>query len=252
MTPITTAGGGVRTRMTVRETDGLVDGQNGRWSGQRERRRAEFVDAAIEAIGVAGPDVSVDKITERLGISRTKLYRHFDDAADLQRAVAQRATDMITEQLRPVWNPVGAPRQMIATAVSAYFGWITEHPNLYRYLERHSLARAPQGEDALRRIKTTVGGQLADVLAAYLTSFGVDVTPAENLAFGSLGLVETTTSRWLDHPGTVTAAELTGRLGDWVWLLFNDVLVRGGVVLDPDAVLEHPAALSNHADREAD
>jgi DNA-binding transcriptional regulator YbjK len=35
-----------------------VDGRAARWSGQREKRRAEFVEAALEAIAHYGPQAS--------------------------------------------------------------------------------------------------------------------------------------------------------------------------------------------------
>ena len=113
-----------------------VDGRAARWAGQQERRRAEFVDAALAAIAEHGPDVSTEQIAERAGVARTRLYRHFDGAADLQRAIARRAAELVTAELAPLWHPEGSPNEMIAAAISTHLRWLTEHAQLHRYLVR--------------------------------------------------------------------------------------------------------------------
>ena len=102
------------------------DGRATRWAGQHERRRAEFVDAALAAIAEHGPDVSTEQVAEKAGVARTRLYKHFDDAGDLQRAISRRVSELITEELEPVWNPQGTPREMITTAVDTHLRWLTD------------------------------------------------------------------------------------------------------------------------------
>ena len=69
---------------------------------RRARRRAEMVQAAMDAVRAHGPGVSVAEIAAAAGITKPVLYRHFTDRADLQRAVGEQADD------RPV--AVAAPR----------------------------------------------------------------------------------------------------------------------------------------------
>src|SRR5215469_4167626 len=72
------------------------DGRAARWAGQQERRRREFVDAAMRAIAEHGPDVSTGQIAAEAGVARTRIYKHFVDAADLQGAIAERALEQVT------------------------------------------------------------------------------------------------------------------------------------------------------------
>jgi AcrR family transcriptional regulator len=59
------------------------DGRAARWSGQRNKRRTEFVEAALQAVARYGPQTSTEQIASHVGVTRTKLYRYFDGAADL-------------------------------------------------------------------------------------------------------------------------------------------------------------------------
>lgn len=59
------------------------DGRSTRWAGEHQRRRAQFVEAALVAIARHGPETSTEQIAQQAGVARTRLYKHFTDAADL-------------------------------------------------------------------------------------------------------------------------------------------------------------------------
>jgi AcrR family transcriptional regulator len=218
-----------------------VSGRAGRWAGHRERRRAEFVDAALSAIAEHGPQTSTEQIAAYVGVTRTKLYRHFTDAADLQRAVAQRASEMLNSELAPLWTPHGSMAQIIEASVGAHVRFLVDHRNLYRYLARCSLGE--DAPDAIADIKLTIGTQLCQLFAVYLTAFGLDTDP-QPLAFAIVGLVESSAGRWLDQPGPTSAEALVADLVRWIWLLVDDTLRAGGVHLDPDEPLATPDVIA--------
>lgn len=220
----------------------------GRWSGQRERRRAEFVDAALLAIAEHGPQTSTEQIAAFVGVTRTKLYRHFAGAADLQRAVGQRAGEMINTELAPLWAPHGSMADVIEASVGAHVRFLVGHRNLYRYLMRSSLGDDGGAPDAISDIKLTIGGQLGILFAVYLNAFGVDTDP-QPLAFAIVGLVESSTSRWLDEPGPTTQDQLVDDLVRWIWLLVEDTLRAGGVYLAADEALPTPDVIAAEPDR---
>ena len=219
--------------MTASSTSHRVDGRAARWAGQHERRRREFVDAALRAIAEHGPEVSTEQIAEEAGVARTRLYKHFTDAPDLHAAIAQRTVELITAELLPIWDPQGTPMQMVRTAIGAHVGWLAEHGNLFRYLTKHSLS----SRDAFTDTKSAIAQHLTLLFEHYLRAFEQDTRVAEPIAFGLVGLVESTTSRWVDNPGGMDRDELTDLLGGWVWRLLDDVLRSGGVELDPDVPL---------------
>jgi AcrR family transcriptional regulator len=205
-----------------------VVAQAARWAGQRERRRQEFVDAALRAIAEYGPEVSTERIAEEAGVARPQLYKHFADAVDLRHAVAERAVSWVNAELAPLWELRGSPMEMIHSAISSHMCWLSEHRNLYLYLSRYA------GRDAVTDIRTAISQHLTRLLEHY---FGIGTRLAEPAAYGVVGLVEATMLRWLDHPGGITRDALTELLGRWVWRIIDDVLRQGGVELDPAAAL---------------
>ncbi|QWF76648.1 TetR/AcrR family transcriptional regulator [Amycolatopsis sp. CA-230715] len=217
------------------------DGRAARWAGQRERRRREFVDAALRAIAEHGPEVTTEQIADEAGVVRTRLYKHFDDTADLQRTIADRAAELITAELTPLWELTSTPMQMITTAVGAHTGWLAGHGNLYRYLTRHSHAGRRDGRDAVTDVKTTIARQLTVLFEHYLTIFELDSRIADALAFGIVGFVESTTARWLENPRQIELTDLAGLLSHWIWRILDDTLRAGGVELDPHVRLSDQA-----------
>ena len=163
---------------------------------------------------------------------------HFDGAADLQRAVAERAAGMLGAELAPLWTPNGSMGAVIAAAVGAHVRFLVDHRNLYRYLARCSLDELASAPDAIADIKLTIGTQLTALFGVYLAALRADVDP-EPLAFGIVGLVESTTSRWLDNP-TATEDAVVADLVRWIWLLVDDTLRGAGVHLDRDEPLPAP------------
>ncbi|QRP47747.1 TetR/AcrR family transcriptional regulator [Amycolatopsis sp. FDAARGOS 1241] len=219
--------------MTTPGSPRKADGRAARWAGQRERRRREFVEAGLRAIARHGPGVSTEQIAEEAGVARTRLYKHFAGATDLQRAIAERAGELITTEFTPLWDPPGAPRQMIEHAIGAHTRWLADHANLYRYLTRHSLSGHSGTRDVVADVKTAIARQLTTLFERYLARFGLDTRPAEAIAYGVVGLVESSTARWLENPRDLGEAELATLLARWTWHILDDTLRTGGVELDP-------------------
>ncbi|GAB2859708.1 TetR/AcrR family transcriptional regulator [Nocardioides pacificus] len=213
------------------------DGRARRWSGQHERRRAEFVEAALLAIAEHGPDASTEQIAQRAGVARTRLYKHFAGAAELNQAIAARAVDLVTAELEPVWNPQGTPTDMIGTAVATHLRWLTEHSNLYRYLTKHSVSGHAEGSDVVADIKGSIAQHLAELFAGYLTLFEVDTGLAEPLAWGLVGYVDSAATRWVENPGATTFEQMSDFLARGIWAILDDALRSYGLTLDPHVPL---------------
>ena len=56
----------------------------------RAARREQLLDAAIDLIRTAGPEVAMDEIAAACGITKPVLYSHFGDKAGLGDAMAER------------------------------------------------------------------------------------------------------------------------------------------------------------------
>jgi AcrR family transcriptional regulator len=209
-------------------------GQAARWAGQRERRRAEFVDAALGVIAEQGPAVSVEDIAARVGVARTRLYRHFTDRADLERAISARVAEKVLAELDPLWHPRGSARQMIAGAIGAYVRWIGANRNLFLYLHAHS---RPDGEPgSVSGVRRAVAEHLSGLFGGYLSLLGLDPSVAADLAHAVVGMVESVADRWAAVDGSEPDVVIE-RLGRWTWAMLAETLAGAGVTLDPDVPL---------------
>lgn len=213
------------------------DGRAARWAGQHERRRAEFVEAALAAIAEHGPDVSTEQIAQRAGVARTRLYKHFSGAGDLTRAIAGRAVELVSVELTPLWEASGTPREIIEGTVTAHLGFLTEHHNLYRYLVRHSASGAMDGHDAVTDIKGAIAGHLTALFAEFLNAAGAQVGLAEPLAHGLVGFVDAAANRWVDSPGSLPLEEMTEFTCGAIWSILDHQLRALGLEIDPDEPL---------------
>lgn len=210
-----------------------VDGRAARWSGQRAKRRAEFVEAALEAIELYGPQASTEQVADHVGVTRTKLYRYFDGAADLHHSIARRAGEMLTAKQTLVWDVPVSLMQLIRASVSMHVRWRLEHPNLYEYLARHPLSDEAGGVSAIDEVNNVVATNLAKVIAAYYRTLGVDERPTTSLAFGAVGFIESSTTHWLKDPAGLPRKEFVTQLTDWMWALHNSAFLKAGITVDP-------------------
>jgi AcrR family transcriptional regulator len=210
-----------------------IDGRAARWSGQRDKRRAEFVEAALEAIVQYGPQASIEQVADHVGVTRTKLYRYFDSAADLHHSVARRASDMLTAKQTLVWNGPLSPMQVVRSTVTMHVRWRMEHPNLYEYLARHPLSDDAGGVSAIDEVNSTVATNLGEVIAAFYRMLGLDERPAVPLSIGAVGFVESAVTHWLRDPAALPRREFTTQLAEWMWSLLNSALLKAGITIDP-------------------
>ncbi|WP_241153839.1 TetR/AcrR family transcriptional regulator [Nocardioides pantholopis] len=217
--------------------DGAPDGRAARWAGQHERRRAEFVDAALAAIAEHGPDVSTEQIAQRAGVARTRLYKHFSGAGELNRAIAARAVELVSAELTPLWEASGTPREIIEGTVVAHLGFLTEHRNLYRYLVRHSASGAMDGHDAVTDIKGAIAGHLTGLFAEFLNAAGAEIGLAEPLSHGLVGFVDAAANRWVDSPGSLPLEQMTEFVSGSIWAILEHQLRAVGLQIELDEPL---------------
>lgn len=213
-----------------------ADGRSTRWTGQSARRRESFVDAALAAIAEHGPEASVEQIAARAGVARTRVYRHFDGATDLNRAIAVRVEEMVLANFAPVWDPGASPEEIIRGAVSAHLSWMTDHHQVYRYLTRHAVLSG-SGETVVNDVKHLIAGVITELLDSVGVVLGLDARITAPLAHGLVGFVDGAADRWVTDPNGVSLSEIVGLLSDGIWASLAGVLVDAGVELDPTASL---------------
>ena len=72
-----------------------LEGRRSRWTEHRRARKEELVGAAVEAVRSTGPDFAVDDVARSAGVSKTVIYRYFNDKEELIDAVLRQFSDAI-------------------------------------------------------------------------------------------------------------------------------------------------------------
>jgi AcrR family transcriptional regulator len=192
-----------------------TDGRKGRWAGHREQRRAELTEAAIEAIRELGPEIGMEAIAARAGVSKPVLYRYFADKSQLWLAVGQRAAEMVLEAIAPAVAQVREERDVIAAAVDAYLAHIAGDTNLYQFVvHQPDVARS---RDVVADVVDTVASGLARVFGDRLRALGLDSGAALPWAYGVVGYVQAAGDWWLRQQQPISREALGEYLTTFLW-----------------------------------
>jgi AcrR family transcriptional regulator len=153
------------------------DRRDSRWDEHRAQRRRQLVDAALAAVGKHGARVGMDEIAAEAGTSKTVVYRHFADRAELHVAVCNRVAAQLLPKLQTAIQSGDEPRQMVAA----------------------------------------VGEQAAAVIAVGLQDAGRDPAAARPWGHGVVGLVRSAADWWLQADRPMLRTELAAHLTDLAW-----------------------------------
>lgn len=90
-----------------------------------QRTKEKILEKAADLASICGlEDISIGKLAEATGLSKSGLFAHFNSKENLQAQVIKRVGDMFTEQvLRPAFNePRGIPR--VRALFDSWRDWI--------------------------------------------------------------------------------------------------------------------------------
>jgi AcrR family transcriptional regulator len=201
------------------------DRRDSRWDEHRRARRQEIVDATIVAVGKYGPGVGMDEIAAEAGTSKTVVYRHFADRAELYVAVCNRVASQLLPKLRVAMESSSRPRDMVAAAIDAYLAFLEADPELYRFVVH------PQGQsghfgpgDPVSSLSDLVGAQAAAAISVTLQQAGRDPAAAAPWGHGVVGLVRSAADWWLRAERPMLRSELAAHLTDLAWAGLSGVV----------------------------
>ncbi|MGY1631611.1 TetR family transcriptional regulator [Geodermatophilus sp. SYSU D01186] len=200
------------------------DRRDSRWDEHRRARREQLVDATLAAVGRHGAGVGMDEIAAAAGTSKTAVYRHFTDRAELHVAVCARVAEQLTAKLREAITSSTGPRQMLAAAVETYLAFLEADPEIYRFVVRRPAADRPPSPDPIGTLSDLVGEQAAALVAVALERAGRDPAAAAPWGHGLVGLVRAAADWWLQADRPMPRADLAAHLTDLAWAGLSGVV----------------------------
>lgn len=208
------------------------DARKQRWSGHRDQRRREFVDAALRVLDAEGPELLMESVAAEAGVSKPVLYRYFSDKNALVSSLAERGSELLLARLLPAINLDGPVLDRISGAVGAYFAVIDEHPNLYWLIARRDSIEPGQTQPAVHPDKESIANALTAVFGDYLRLAGLDSGAAEPWAHGVTGLVQSTGEWWLRRR-SMSRTHVVEYVTQLIWAALDGIMRDAGIHVDP-------------------
>ena len=218
-----------------------TDGRSTRWDQHRAQRRAELVNATIQAIRSHGAGVGMDEIAATAGTSKTVIYRHFTDRTGLYAAVVEHVDEHLRISLaRALTRPaviaaVGGPadtdgttsggtvgRDVLEAAIDIYLDLVERDPALYRFIVAAPILDPDDNRSHLDAggLPVRVTARMTEILDGGLGAAGHPTETAAIWAAALVGMVRAAADEWL-RPGSAvngrSRAELCATLTDLAW-----------------------------------
>lgn len=179
-------------------TDGAdADGRSLRWVGHNQQRRAELVDAALQAIRTHGHGVGLEVIARTAGTRKPAIYRHFGDRVGLYSALVASVSEHLEKRLRGAAETGGDLRGVLTSLTQAFFSLAEKDPEVYRFVVSPPSVASSVAEAQLRGITQRVTGLLMALLGAHIDA---DAARLRAWATAVVGAVQVTADAWLDEP----------------------------------------------------
>ncbi|SDD59936.1 DNA-binding transcriptional regulator, AcrR family [Rhodococcus tukisamuensis] len=199
---------------TTDATTDKPDGRKRRWRNHKIARREELVDGTIAAIRARGRDIGMDDIASEIGVSKTVLYRYFNDKNDLTSATMMRYVETI---LAPrMYAAIGGDMdeyELTRVAITAYVETVASDPEVYLYVMANS---AGPNRDVVAESERMIAELLSAVLGERLRLMEMDSGGAVPWAYGIVGAVQLATHWWISNK-SMTAEDLIDYLTMMTW-----------------------------------
>ncbi|AFU98185.1 TetR family transcriptional regulator [Simiduia agarivorans SA1 = DSM 21679] len=107
--------------------------------------------ALLDSEGIAG--LSLRKLADRVGVSRTALYHHFTDKNALLCAIAAGGFNLLEELMAPLAQDAGlAPGQRYSRFARRYIDFAIAHPARYSLMFGHTLWHQGLANEDLKQV----------------------------------------------------------------------------------------------------
>lgn len=190
-------------------------------SAQSDKRAA--VEAAVlEATegllseGRAFPDLRVEEIATRAGISRTAFYFYFRGKRELLMRLTEGVSELLYAEAEAWWSEEGDGEAALRDALRSVLTVYAEHGVLLK-----AVVEASGYDEAVAQFWRAVVGRFVEATRERIEAEGIDVA-AQATAFSLCWMTERACYQWLVQDGDLTdAGLLDGLVEVWVRSLYG-------------------------------
>ncbi len=137
---------------------------------ERDRRRAEIVDAAEALYSELGWDaITMDQVARRARLSRALVYVYFRDKSDLHLALVERALDTLRERFEAARADKPRGIDEVEAIGGAYFAFARELPHYFDACARFEARTRSDGVQPNETACLAAGHRVHEVIVASLS-----------------------------------------------------------------------------------
>ena len=180
-------------------------------AAERRRQLLDSAEAVFAADGFHG--ASMNDVAAHAGVTKPVLYQHFDNKHDLYRELLADVGDRMRTAVVKAAVSVTGPRAQVEAGFTAYFGWVADNTAGFAVLFSGETRRDPAFAAEVDRVEADIAETIASLII-------VDGLPPERralLAYGIVGIAETTARHWLATGGDLSADDLAGQVAALAW-----------------------------------
>ena len=177
------------------------------------RRRRQLLDVALDVFGELGyHQASMDVVAEAAGVTKPVLYQHFGSKRDLYLELLGDVGNQLLEAVVKATAGASHPRAQVEAGFEAYYRFVESHVNAFRLLFGGGLGTDAEFAAVVSRVEDTMAETIATLIEA-------DLEPEHRrlLAYGVVGLAETTSRHWVNGGLNLDAVTLAARVADLAW-----------------------------------
>lgn len=165
-------------------------------------RRRQLLEVALQVFADKGfYGTSMNEVAEAAGVTKPVLYQHFTSKEALYRELVDELGTRLERAIVEGVADADGPRQQVEAGFHAYFRWATREGPAFRVLFAEHNRADPVLATAIEKLESAV----ADRVAGFIEVEGLSADERQVLAFGVVGLAESTSRHWLGlglGPGT--------------------------------------------------
>jgi len=157
-------------------------------------RRRQLLDVALHSFAQRGfHDTSMNDVAEAAGVTKPVLYQHFASKKALYRELVDDLGAGLEGAIVAAVAEADGPRKQVEAGFRAYFRWATSQGAAFKVL----FADRNRVDSELAAAVAKVESMMADRVASLIVVEGLSDDERHVLAFGVVGLAESTSRHWL-------------------------------------------------------
>ena len=155
----------------------------------------------------------MNDIAEAAGVTKPVLYQHFGSKRGLFLELLDDLGTRLRVAVRDAVASADGPRRQVDAGFAAWFKWVDLNRDGFSVLFDSEVRRDPEFAELAAKAQR----QMADTVAEYIVADGIPADRQRLLAYGIVGLGESTCRRWIAKEIDLDADELAAQVADLAW-----------------------------------